>query len=137
MTDEQIFEWMDELCKEAVDKGEHGDLAVMNRLGANPAIGYYLNNVYLTKSVSKPTYAAMTYMPETRRVYAEYQEATLREQKEAAREAKETVRDEKFNGLEDKVDKLTDLVTKLLESNVVPAKKSGKKTTEATEETEE
>ena len=120
MTDEKIIEWLDELCEAATNEARGGDMALVNRIGGNPALNYYFANVNKMHAMSAKDYASTTHMIEARRVYNSYQADLDRETQEKARDAK-------VQTLEGKLDELLQLVNKLTEGGLVPAKKSAKK----------
>lgn len=120
MTDEQVIQFLEDICQEA-DK----DLTVANRLAGG--LRYYFINVHTTKAVSVKEFINSTAMTEARRVYGIEVEREIQEAKEAAR-------DEKIAALETNMGELLTLVKSLTESKEQPAKKSSKKATEATED---
>ena len=79
--DQKVLNWIDELCQDATTAVHGGDMALVNRIGTNPALNAYFVNVVKLQRVSKVDYAGSTHMVEARRVYNSYQQDELQEQR--------------------------------------------------------
>jgi len=119
---QELFEWVDALCVEAMGQARNGDTLLVNELSRNPAWMYYFNNVHTTKSISQDTFShSYPHFVKALESFKESYEAT------ANSEARLTT-------IEAKLDKLMALV--LAEGKAVeaeapkPKRKRGKKAKE-------
>lgn len=123
--DKKIVEFVDELCQEATLAVQGGDMALVNRIGGNPALNYYLVNVSKLGRMTKEDYASSTHMMEARRVYNSYQQ--------------DVVQDQRMTTIESQLAQLLTAVQALTEAKAEPAKpaKPNGKAKAAAQDTEE
>jgi hypothetical protein len=74
---QKTLKWLDGVCQAALAEGRAGDTLLANRLGQNPALAHYLNNVAARRAIS-PDLWALSYPPfvkEADRLRQEYERA--------------------------------------------------------------
>lgn len=107
----EIMAWVTELGQQAFTEARQGDAAMLNRLGTNPALKLFIDNVLGTKATPAhqfPSYYASQWR-EIARVYEEYK-----------RDEQVTEAVDKVSVLEAKFDALSALLTTFMESQVKP-----------------
>jgi len=96
---------------EAVCKDARGNISKMNRIGANKALKFYMDNVVMLATVTNDTFATC---------YPQFMEEidSIRLQTEKAQEAEQAFVDQgdRIAALEAKLDKLTDALTRFMAS---------------------
>lgn len=134
MTDQkEVMAWVLELGQQAFNEARSGDAGLLNRLGANPAMQLFVNNVIGTKTVPAhqfPSYYAPQFK-EITRLYEEYK-----------REETVTEAVDKVSALEAKFDALSAQLTAFMEAQAKPVveavePKKGKKAAKVEEVVEE
>lgn len=126
MEPKPVLDWLDELAKEALTEARAGNPMKANRLGTNPALNHFFNNVgFERKTMTREQWAAYypAFFQEAQRLHQEY------EQSEAIASSVE-----RMTTIESKLDKLEGLVMQLVEAKK-PTKR--KKDAEAIAETPE
>lgn len=112
MDAEKTLKFLDDLCAQALTEARQGNAVLANRLGANPALAHYFNNVATVRAVPREAWGAY---------YPQYlQEADhVRQQVEQAEAA--TQQGDRITALEAKIQELTEAVSALVEREA-PAK---------------
>lgn len=106
-----VLKWLEEVCAQALTEARSGNTMLANRLGGNPALQHYFNNVHTIKAVEQRAWAVYypDLMREATRLYEEY----IQSQgiKEAAA---------KVSTLETKLESLEKLIRELVEAKAAP-----------------
>lgn len=107
----QVLAWLADLSQQAITEARGGDAMLANRIGGNPALAHYLNNVATRHSVNPQAWAEYypQYMAEATRVFEAYQADQEREQ-----------HDDRLTALEAKFNELAEMLKPLLEAQAEP-----------------
>jgi hypothetical protein len=111
----KAMEFADWICEDA-----NGDVTKMNRLAANRALAFYLNNVTNRGAVSRHTFANS--YPDMLMEIEEIRLATL---KQAENEVKQTEQGDRITALEEKFDTMLSMLTKLTEAEETDESEDG------------
>ncbi len=111
MDKQKTLEWLAEVSREAVQEARNGNTIPANRMGGNPALAHYLNNVEGAKTVSAEDWAHWypNYLAEA---------DTLREASEKAVEVEQ--QGDRIDSLEAKFEKMMGMVEQLVEAQQEP-----------------
>jgi hypothetical protein len=121
MTIQDTFKFIDELVTHAVTEAKGGNMALLNRLGDNPAIAYYIDNVHFRQVWTQEAWAQ--YRPGDFKEIEALQEAHTAAEKATLNEVRVTSLEGK---LEDVSKQLTEALT-LLKATQPAAKKGDKR----------
>lgn len=131
--DAKTFAWLDALCEAAITNARNGDKTLADRIGSNPVLKLYLDNVY-PKNITPQTWATFAgYLEEATRL------RTL-EESEAETERRLTESDTRLSAIETKQNDMDAKMDKLIayfEEQAAKNKKPGKASKEQSAEGDE
>lgn len=72
-----VLDWMDEVCGAALREARNHNMSIINRVGNQPALQYYLFNVVSIGTVTREQFVRQypSYMNEATDLYNEYQKS--------------------------------------------------------------
>jgi hypothetical protein len=128
MTAQDTFKFIDDLVTHAVTEAKSGNLTLLNRLGDNPAIAYYIDHVHFRQVWTQESWAQ--YRP------GDFKEIEALQEAHAAAE-KAKLSESATNSLAEKFDVLSSQLTEALaEIQALKADQSGKKPVKSIKEAE-
>lgn len=113
MDKQATLKWLNEMCQEAFIEARRGNSLPANKMGGNPALAHYLNNVAGTGNIKPDDWAH--WYKDTYLVEAD----NLRVASEQA--AEQTTHGKRLDTLEAKLDKMAGMVEALVEAQQQPA----------------
>lgn len=57
MDQQKTLDWLKEVSEQAYDEARGGNGALLNKIGSNPALSYYFNNVHSLNAITPQQYA--------------------------------------------------------------------------------